>query len=179
MKKCAGVPLAVRTLGIFVRDSELWDIEQKKDDILPALKLSYDQMPSYLKQCFVYFSLYPKDYIFNSNDITWLWVALGLVQSQNGSEQLNDTGREHIHELNTKSFLQDFKNRGYDDSFKLHDLIHDLVLYVVKEECAVVNSHTGNIPEHVRHLPVVENNSADEALFTKSKSLKTILFPVK
>jgi hypothetical protein len=50
VKKCAGVPLAVRTLGsslfskynlskwIFVRDSQIWNLEQKKDDILPALK---------------------------------------------------------------------------------------------------------------------------------------------
>jgi hypothetical protein len=58
VKKCQGVPLAVRTLGsslfskfdlntwVFVRDSELWNLKQQKDDILPALKLSYDQMPS-------------------------------------------------------------------------------------------------------------------------------------
>jgi hypothetical protein len=76
VKKCQGVPLAVRTLGsslfsnfdtskwITVKDSEMWNLEQKKDDILPALKLSYDQMPSYLRQCFAYFSLYPKDHVF-------------------------------------------------------------------------------------------------------------------
>jgi len=78
VKKCQAVPLDVRTLGsslfskldlnkwVFVMDFELWNLEQKKDDILPALKLSYDQMPSYLRQCFAYFSLYPKDYSFDS-----------------------------------------------------------------------------------------------------------------
>jgi hypothetical protein len=70
VKKCHGVPLAVRTLGSslfsnydlskweFVRDSEIWNLEQKKDGILSALKLSYDQMPSYLRQCFACFSLF-------------------------------------------------------------------------------------------------------------------------
>lgn len=67
VKKYAGVPLAVRTLGsslfskydlnkwIFVRDYEMWNLEQRKDDILSAPKLSYDQMPSYLRQCFATF----------------------------------------------------------------------------------------------------------------------------
>uniref|UniRef100_A0A2N9FX23 NB-ARC domain-containing protein n=1 Tax=Fagus sylvatica TaxID=28930 RepID=A0A2N9FX23_FAGSY len=64
VKKCSGVPLAVRTLGsllyskteerdwISIRDNEIWNLEQKEDDILPALRLSYNQLPSYLKQCF-------------------------------------------------------------------------------------------------------------------------------
>ncbi|MCI00040.1 disease resistance protein, partial [Trifolium medium] len=160
VKKCAGVPLAVRTLGsslfskydlkkwVFVRDSEIWNLEQKKDDILPALKLSYDQMPSCLRQCFAYFSLYPKDYTFYCDDITRLWVALGLVQSHNGSEQLKDIAREYLDELNSRSFLQYYDNINIPDYFKVHDLIHDLAVYVAKEECVAVDSHTRNIPEH-------------------------------
>uniref|UniRef100_A0A2N9H6U3 NB-ARC domain-containing protein n=1 Tax=Fagus sylvatica TaxID=28930 RepID=A0A2N9H6U3_FAGSY len=50
VKKCSGVPLAVRTLGsllyskteerdwISIRDNEIWKLEQKEDDILPAFK---------------------------------------------------------------------------------------------------------------------------------------------
>uniref|UniRef100_A0A2N9HQU2 Uncharacterized protein n=1 Tax=Fagus sylvatica TaxID=28930 RepID=A0A2N9HQU2_FAGSY len=69
VKKCSGVPLAVRTLGsllhsktddrdwISIRDDEIWQLEQKDNYILPALRLSYDQLPSYLKQCFAYCSL--------------------------------------------------------------------------------------------------------------------------
>ncbi|XP_058738224.1 putative disease resistance protein RGA3 [Vicia villosa] len=190
VKKCAGVPLAVRTLGsslfskydskkwISLRDCEIWNFEQKKDDILPALKLSYDQMPSYLRQCFAYFSLYPKDHVIFVDDITRIWIALGLVQSQNGSEKLMDIAREYIEELNSRSFLQDFKQLGYL-AFKVHDLIHDLAIYVAKEECVAVDSHTRNIPHHVRHLSVVENNSTDKALLSNSRSLRTILFPVK
>ncbi|CAK8543210.1 unnamed protein product [Lathyrus sativus] len=190
VKKCAGVPLAVRTLGsslfskydskkwISLRDCEIWNFEQKKDDILPALKLSYDQMPSYLRQCFAYFSLYPKDHVIFVDDITRLWIALGLVQSQNGSEQLMDIAREYIEELNSRSFLQDFKQLGYL-AFKVHDLIHDLAMYVAKEECVAVDSHTRNIPQHVRHLSVVESNSIDKALLSNLRGLRTILFPVK
>uniref|UniRef100_A0A2N9FIK0 Rx N-terminal domain-containing protein n=1 Tax=Fagus sylvatica TaxID=28930 RepID=A0A2N9FIK0_FAGSY len=52
VKKCSGVPLAVTTLGsllyskteehdwIDIRDDEIWKLEQKEDDILPALRLN-------------------------------------------------------------------------------------------------------------------------------------------
>lgn len=59
-------------------------------------------MPSYLRQCFAYFSLYPKDYTFHSFEICILWVALGLVQSLNGREKLEDVAREFIDELNSR-----------------------------------------------------------------------------
>ncbi|PPD74287.1 hypothetical protein GOBAR_DD28790 [Gossypium barbadense] len=57
VQKCKGVALAVKTLGSLlcstriqhdwelVRDSELWKLKQEENDILPALKLSYDHLP--------------------------------------------------------------------------------------------------------------------------------------
>ncbi|KAK0578404.1 hypothetical protein LWI29_009836 [Acer saccharum] len=36
----------------YVRDNEIRNLEQKEDDILPAVNLSYNQLPPYLKQCF-------------------------------------------------------------------------------------------------------------------------------
>jgi len=191
VKKCRGVPLAVKTLGsslfskldlnkwIFVRDSELWNLEQGKDDILPALKLSYDQMPSYLRQCFAYFSLYPKDFTFNSFDISNLWVALGLLHSLNVGENVEDVAREYIDELHSRSFLQDFEDSGYYRKFKVHDLVHDLALYVAKEDFAVVNAQARMISEQARHLSIVDNNSCGHVLFPKSRSVRTILFPME
>ncbi|KAL6337323.1 hypothetical protein AAG906_036637 [Vitis piasezkii] len=64
VKKCGGVPLAVRSLGgllyskleerdwELVRDNEIWTLKEKDDGILPALKLSYDELPSHLKSSF-------------------------------------------------------------------------------------------------------------------------------
>ncbi|KAJ1415632.1 Winged helix-like DNA-binding domain superfamily [Sesbania bispinosa] len=158
--KCQGAPLAVRTLGSslfskfdlekwkFIRDCELWNLEQKEDDILPALKLSYDQMPSHLRHCFTYFSLFPKDYEFFGSIMTSLWLGHGLLQSPDGSQKTNDIAREYIDELYSRSFIQDFCDFGFNNySFKVHDLVHDLAMYVAKEEFVVVNSHTRNIAE--------------------------------
>ncbi|GAU30084.1 hypothetical protein TSUD_332530 [Trifolium subterraneum] len=190
VKKCQGVPLAVRSLGSslflkfdvseweIIRDSEIWKLEHMRYDILPALKLSYDHMPSYLRRCFAYFSLYPKDHFFRVNNITNLWVALGLVESKNGSENLENIAREYIDEFHSRSFLLDLVDDGQFLRFKVHDLVHNLALYIAKEECVLVKSHTQNIPKQVRHMSIVENDSLDHDLFSKSKQVRTILFPI-
>ncbi|KAJ1430008.1 Virus X resistance protein-like, coiled-coil domain [Sesbania bispinosa] len=192
--KCQGVPLALKTLGSslfskfdlekweFIRDSDLWNLEQKEDDILPALKLSYDEMSSHLRHCFIYFSLFPKGYLFEGYYVKNLWLALGLLQSltPNGSQKADDITRQYIDELSARSFIQefiDFGNNMYN--FKVHDLVHDLAMYVSKEEFVVVNSHTRNIPEQARHLSIFETDSLGHDLFQKSRSVRTILFPIE
>ncbi|XVE96088.1 hypothetical protein REPUB_Repub02eG0191100 [Reevesia pubescens] len=95
VKKFKGVALAVKTLGSIlcstrvehdwelVRDNEIWRLEQKENDILPALKLSYDHLPWYLKQCFAYCSIFTKDHDVDSFQLISLWMANGLLQCSN------------------------------------------------------------------------------------------------
>ncbi|KEH42967.1 putative disease resistance protein RGA3 [Medicago truncatula] len=186
--KCGGLPLALRTLGSslflkvdiqewkFVRDNEIWNLPQKDEDILPAIKLSYDQLPSYLKQCFACFSLFEKDFHFNSFHTIVLWEALGFLQSPNKGDTLKDIGNKFLKELRSRSFLQDFIDYGYACKFKLHDLVHDLALYVSRDEFQLLNSHSDNISENALHLSFTKNY-----LFGKTplpRGLRTILFPV-
>ncbi|RDX94293.1 putative disease resistance protein RGA1, partial [Mucuna pruriens] len=186
--KCRGIPLAVRTLGSLlfqkfeanewegVRDNGIWDLPQKKDDILPALKLSYDLMPSYLRQCFALFSLYPKNYHFGSFTVTSLWWALGLLPSPEKNRTLGDVSRQYLYELQSRSFLQDFVNYGTFYIFKIHDLVHDLALFVAKDECLLINSHNQNIPENARHVSFAEKDLLGNSFTTKSVAVRTIVF---
>ncbi|XP_027353003.1 putative disease resistance protein RGA3 [Abrus precatorius] len=189
VKKCRGVPLAVKTLGSslfsnfsldsweFVRNHEIWKLKQKKGDILPALKLSYDQMPSNLRHCFALFSLFPKDFGLTHFHASNLWLALGLLQSPDGSQKPENIARQYIVELHSRSFLEDFEDLGHIYYFKVHDLVHDLALYVAKEEFLVVNSCSSNILDQVMHLSIVENDSLSPTLSPKSR-VRTILFPI-
>lgn len=118
VKKCGGVPLAVITLGsllymkaeerdwLYVRDNDIWKLEQKENDILPALRLSYDQMPLDLKQCFAYLSFYPKDYDMSKNNVIQVWIAQGLIQQPDGNQLLEDIGDTYVNELVSRSFLE-------------------------------------------------------------------------
>ncbi|KAH1077667.1 hypothetical protein GYH30_052958 [Glycine max] len=189
VNKCKGVPLAVRTLGSllfskfeaneweYVRDNEIWNLPQNKDDILPALKLSYDFLPSYLRQCFALFSLYPNDYVFNSVEVARLWEALGVLAPPRKNETPEDVAKQYLDELLSRSFLQDFIDAGAIYLFEIHDLVHDLALFVAKDECLLVNSHIQNIPENIRHLSFAEYNFIGNSFTSKSVAVRTIMFP--
>ncbi|RVX09542.1 putative disease resistance protein RGA4 [Vitis vinifera] len=109
VKRCGGVPLAVRALGGFlfrkvdehvwvsVRDNEIW--KSKEDRILPVLKFSYDELPSYLKQCFAFCSLFPKDFEFNNRELIQFWLAHGLIQPSSQNQDLEDIAQFEQHTL--------------------------------------------------------------------------------
>ncbi|KAF7012640.1 hypothetical protein CFC21_026809 [Triticum aestivum] len=96
LPKLKGSPLAAKTLGRmlsmdlkalhwnFILESELWELRQEDTDILPALRLSYMYLPFYLKQCFAFCAVYPKDYIFQKDCLAKFWVAEGFVESNGG-----------------------------------------------------------------------------------------------
>ncbi|XWS57358.1 hypothetical protein CRYUN_Cryun09bG0167700 [Craigia yunnanensis] len=164
VKKCNRVPLVLKTLGSLllsktsehdwkhVRDSEMWALVQKENNIFPILKLSYDDLPPHLKLCFAYFSIFPKDYEFYELELIQFWMAHGLLQPSNENEDLEDIGRRCLNDLSSRSFFQDFDKNSSSNIFKMHDLLHDLAMTVAKNECRIINSSKQNIPQGVRHL---------------------------
>uniref|UniRef100_A0A5B7CHV8 Putative disease resistance protein RGA3 n=1 Tax=Davidia involucrata TaxID=16924 RepID=A0A5B7CHV8_DAVIN len=190
VKKCKGVPLAVRTLGsllymkidegewLFVRDNEIWKLEQKDDGILPALKLSYDQLPPHLKHCFAYCALFPKDYEFRTVGLIYLWIAAGFIQSPDQKQELENIGKKYIQELWSRSFFQDVEDLGSILTFKMHDLVHDLALLIAKTECMNIDSHDQVIHKKVLHVSFFDQNLLREAIpssLLELKNLRTIL----
>ncbi|XP_031270058.1 putative disease resistance protein RGA1 [Pistacia vera] len=119
VKKCGGVPLAVKALGSLLysstseqdwkklRDNEIWELDQNENKILNALRISYNHLPPHLKQCFVYCSIFPKDFEFYSIYLVQFWMAHGLLQSHNENQDLENIGMQYIKELMSRSFFQD------------------------------------------------------------------------
>jgi len=60
-----------------------------------------------------------------------------------------DVANQYFNELLSRSFIQDFVSCGTAYTFIIHDLVHDLALFVAKDECLLVNSHIGSIPESI------------------------------
>ncbi|XP_058108840.1 putative disease resistance protein RGA3 [Magnolia sinica] len=89
VKKCGGLPLAAKTIGSavcskrtrreweLVLESDTWNSHDVLQGVLPALLLSYHELPPALKQCFAYFSIFPKDWEIGKDRTVKLWVAQG------------------------------------------------------------------------------------------------------
>ncbi|KAK4748684.1 hypothetical protein SAY87_015270 [Trapa incisa] len=175
LKKCGGFPLAIMTIGrlLSTRVEAKWSdlleedfsrIEQKEGDIMPTLKISYDFLPSHLKQCFAYCCLFPKDYELDPNELVRLWMAQGFIlkSSTTSRKTLHDVGKEYFMELASRSFFQDLERDqlGNIKGCKMHDLMHDLATMVACGSCTtIVKDGSGagyeDIPKEVRHVSMV------------------------
>ncbi|KAL6321952.1 hypothetical protein AAG906_035863 [Vitis piasezkii] len=184
VKKCNGVPLAARTLGsllfskfeqrdwLYVRDNDIWKLEQKEGDILPALRLSYEQLPSYLKCCFASCSILPKGRVVYNDDLVCMWSAQGLIEPSKKKQQLDDIGNRYIKEMLSRSFFQDFEDHHLYFTFKMHDLIHDP---------AVIDCVSPTIFRMVRHVSFSYDLDEKEILRVVGEfnDICTIYFPFK
>ncbi|KAL8213869.1 hypothetical protein R6Q57_003318 [Mikania cordata] len=142
VKTCGRLPLALRTLGRVFRTkinveeweelltSEIWN-SHNEIQILPALKISYYDLPPHLKQIFAYCSLFPKDYMFDKDELVLLWMADEFLYESNGKKSMEIFGQEGFEELVSRSFFQHSTN---DKSrYVMHDLINDLARSVAGE----------------------------------------------
>jgi Leucine-rich repeat (LRR) protein len=168
--KCKQVPLAVINLGTqlygktdekeweSVRDSEKW--EEEGDGILPALKISYQRLPTHLKRCFLYCSVFPKDYDFVDLYLVQFWMAHWLIlQSSNPNENLEDVGLRYVRELISRCFFQDYEDVIVGATFKMHDLMHDLASSLAQNEFSIISSQNHQISKTTRHLTVLDSDS--------------------
>ncbi|KAM0831732.1 hypothetical protein ACQ4PT_065354 [Festuca glaucescens] len=185
--KLKGSPLAARTLGRLLRinhatshwnsvlNSELWELKQEKDDILPALRLSYIYLPFRLKRCFSLCAMFPKDYVFKMNIVVDIWLAQGFVEPQ-GQIPISTIGQYYFEELKDRSFFQLVPGNQSRDKYVIHDLIHDMLQLVSADECFVIRNEADllNVPQNVQHLSLLTENNFDCKKFLDLSSCKKV-----
>lgn len=180
--KCGGAPLAIKCLAgllsskvsdgvecLNVKDlSEKWKQEEVNEGgcVLRALRTSFDLMPSYLKPCFLCFSLLPKDNVFYSFELIQLWMAQGILYS--GSKDPEAVGEQYFNELWFRGLLEDVEEHTLGYWFKIHNLVHDLAVQQAKEQKNLENLH---------QLSFVDCNSKDLPPLT-SYDIRFLSIPV-
>ncbi|KAK2631126.1 hypothetical protein EUGRSUZ_L03363 [Eucalyptus grandis] len=194
VRKCAGVPLAIRTIGslLYGKKEDQWnryrvkklpeisEIDEVDNGIMQVLKFSYDRLPSCLKHCFAYCSLFPKDYIYMKETMMPLWVAQGFIESHNGEDSLEEVVDNYLSELICRSFLDVVRkgNNGEVLLFKMHDLMHDLAQKVAGGECKIVNFKGGDNDGRIRHVSFILEDFSEEKMSSllNTSKLRTFLY---
>ncbi|KAK9988444.1 hypothetical protein SO802_028683 [Lithocarpus litseifolius] len=182
--KCQGVPLAKESIGnaLYLEKKDGWlkikdkvqenVIEQRGGNTFPILRLSYDPLPSHIKGCFAYCSLFPKTYNIDKMTLIQPWMAHGLIQLSNNIEQLEDVANECIKHLLCRSFLYEASNNFYG-LYKMHDLYHDLALSI-----AGPNFRFDYLDGKTHHVSFSSVSSFTKtlSLVKESYKVRTILF---
>ncbi|KAH0746911.1 hypothetical protein KY285_008568 [Solanum tuberosum] len=184
--KCKGLPLALKALAGVLRcksevdewrdilRSEIWELPSCLNGILPALMLSYNDLPAHLKQCFAYCAIYPKDYQFCKDQVIHLWIANGLVQQFH-------SGNQYFLELRSRSLFEmvSESSEWNSEKFLMHDLVNDLAQIASSNLCIRLEENKGShMLEQCRHMSysIGEDGELEKlkSLF-KSEQLRTLL----
>ncbi|KAL4612496.1 hypothetical protein ACB092_08G203700 [Castanea dentata] len=186
IKKCDGLPLAAKTLGCLLHSnldvedwnkilkSEIWSLPNDGGNILPALRISYNYLPSHLKQCFAYFSIFPKNYLFKKEELVQLWMGEGFLQQHKDMEVI---GAKYILDLVSWSLLQ--RSNGSKLCFLMHDLVHDLATSVSDKFCfRSEGDNTNKIIDKARHFSYLRTKYDTLEKFNnlcEAKNLRTFI----
>ncbi|XP_039156457.1 putative disease resistance protein At3g14460 [Eucalyptus grandis] len=180
VKRCDGLPLALKTIGSLLRcesgirkweiiaESDIWDLAPGKNEILPALLLSYHYLPPLLKRCFAYCSVFPKDCIYKKDQLILLWMAEGLIKQPNAGRTLEEVGDQCFCDLVSRSLLNrvsdvessfpmhDLEESDVALTFSMHDLVNDLARYVAgRSFFSLDGGNARQVSSSTRHLSFV------------------------
>lgn len=132
----------------------------KEHEVNSALRLSYDDLSPPLKQCFLYFSLFPKGLVIQSNHIVGMWMSEGFLENGGPGDrrtrrQIEQDGLDYYEDL----VIEPAPEIAGDGSVcKMHDVIRSFAHEIAEEELLVVgpgqNSQLVSSSSAIRQLSV-------------------------
>ncbi|XP_060178820.1 putative disease resistance protein RGA3 [Lycium barbarum] len=196
VRKCGGVPLAIRSVGsllrlkrtegewIYFKNQDLSRITREGNDVMAILRLSYSYLPQHLKICFAYCSLFPNDFEIHRFDLIDMWIAQGFIQSTtNNRDNVEDVANSYFMDLLRRSFFQESEeHESFSHFYKMHDLIHELAKEVADREFFSIkkNEDTEVVPEqtlHVSCLFEIDDSSVfPSPFYRKHMKLRTFIY---
>ncbi|VAI94030.1 unnamed protein product [Triticum turgidum subsp. durum] len=158
LKKCGGVPLAIITIasllagnGEQIKSKDQWDNilgsigrglaeGRTVKDMQRILSFSYYDLPSHLKTCLLYLSIFPEDYLVNRDRLIWRWIAEGFIQGEDQGIRLFELGERFFSELLNRNLIQPayHDDEGRPISCRVHDMVLDLICSLSSEENFVI-----------------------------------------
>ncbi|CAL4915385.1 unnamed protein product [Urochloa decumbens] len=144
--KCDGLPLAVKVMGGLLCQKErnrsdwekvlndsAWSITGMPEELNCAVYLSYEDLSPCLKQCFLHYSLLPKNVVFGYDIIVGMWISEGFVHGS-ALDELEESGRQYYKELIMRNLIE--PDKEYIDQYHctMHDVVRSFGQYVSGDE---------------------------------------------
>ncbi|TVU23463.1 hypothetical protein EJB05_25832, partial [Eragrostis curvula] len=150
LKLCGGLPLALVVVAgmLGLEDTRLKNLvlsllnqDFASEGISKILNMSYAILPLHIKSCFVYLSAFPANHMINKDQLIYRWIAEGFVPIRE-VESLFDTGEKIFNELARRALIQlVFEDSNHEPiGCTVHDVIHDFILSISREENFVTMS---------------------------------------
>ncbi|KAF6987318.1 LOW QUALITY PROTEIN: hypothetical protein CFC21_004973 [Triticum aestivum] len=151
LKKCGGVPLAIITLASllasdqYVKSKDEWQIlhqsigyglteDPSLEEMQRILSFSYYGLPSHLKTCLLYLTIYPEDSNIEREHLIWKWVSESFIQCGKQATSLFEIGETYFNELVNRSMIQPvYDGTGTVDACCVHDMVLDLICSLSRE----------------------------------------------
>ncbi|XP_027180795.1 disease resistance protein RPM1-like [Coffea eugenioides] len=196
LSKCRGLPLAIAAIGgvlaskdkdkdkadqwEIVRDSLAGEEEKtgEQDMVKKILLLSYKDLPSHLKTCLLYISIFPEDYEIQCHRLIQLWIAERFVQDRGGMTA-EEVAFDYLKELIRRSLVRvtEVSWDGSPDHCRIHDLMREFILRKSQEQNMITLAslqHTRGPSEKVHRL-VINNSLTQRSNYLKHlRSLITL-----
>ncbi|CAL5359418.1 unnamed protein product [Camellia sinensis] len=165
-QRCEGLPLAIVAIAGVLASKDHgrangWDFvnrsigaEVEGNYMTKILLLSYNDLPYYLKSCFLYLSSLPKNHMIEWMSSIRLWITEEFVEVKQGK-----TPEEvALYELLNRSLMQVAEKR-HDGSIKrcrIHDLFREIILSKSRDQNFQMVAGERNMrwPEKVRRLSI-------------------------
>nr|CAD1839365.1 unnamed protein product [Ananas comosus var. bracteatus] len=149
--KCQGLPLAVVAIGSLLSyrrqqeqewksfyDQLSWQLTNNPELnwVASVLNLSFDNLPSYLKNCFLYCGLFPEDYLIKRKWLIRLWTAEGFIEERGPETTMEEVADGYVKELVHRSMLQVVERNdfGRAKTLQIHDLVREITLTTSRKE---------------------------------------------
>ncbi|KAF5736005.1 disease resistance RPP13-like protein 4 [Tripterygium wilfordii] len=184
--KCKGLPLAIKAIGGLmlykpsryhawrrIADHFRDELAENDNSVMASLQVSYDELPSYLRSCFLSFAIYPEDCVITKEQLVHWWIGEGFVPLRGGRSSV-EAGEDCFSRLNNRCLLEvvDKAYNGTIQTCKTHDMVRDLVIKMAEDDAFFTPSGI-----NCRHLGI--SNSIDPKLLVSNKKLRALLSTTK
>ncbi|KAJ4887867.1 Disease resistance protein (NBS class) family [Raphanus sativus] len=157
LKHCGGLPLAIKVLGGMLRKKytlQQWktirenikapifrgsgtDERNINKEVYDVLYLSFEELPAYLKYCFLYLASFPEDYAIPVENLSYYWAAEGMLRPMDfDGASIREVADICIEELVKRNMV--ISKRDIDTSrfetLQLHDMMREVCLRKAEEE---------------------------------------------